>query len=515
MKIINTSLLSPETMPRSQTERDLIYNGLDSCVTFEIADDLLLQFDEITGPTYQLSKDLLGPILEMNMRGVLIDVDARDDLLAAYGKDLTRMERQLRRIVEEGIGISPFNWRSNPNLIQLFYEALGIPPIRKRNAHGELVPTVNRDALERLKNYLYAKPIVSHLEALRGLGKKISFLRTGIDGDGRIRTSYNIGGTRTGRPSSSFSDFGTGTDLQNVEQRLRRIFIADPGYKFCNIDLEQSDSRAVGAIEWDRLGDPRYLDACESGDLHTTVARMTWPNLGWTGDLKPDRVIADQVFYRDKTYRFTCKPLGHGTNFLGGPDELHRHTGIPVSDIKEFQGAYFAAFPAHLRWHALVESALRDYGFMVTMLGRRRHFFGRRNDRETLKQAVAFEPQSITADTLLRAILRCWRLRPVELLLQVHDNLLVQYPEYLEDNLVPRLLEAFKFVHILRGGRKFFIPAEAKVGWNWADADEVIEKQVVRTNPDGLVKYSGFDPRSRQRRPIAPIMDRQFSRIHF
>jgi hypothetical protein len=104
------------------------------------------------------------------------------------------------------------------------------------------------------------KPIVRHLYLLREHGKKISFLNTAVDGDGRLRTSFSIAGTTTGRLASSFSEFGTGTNLQNVENRLRAIFIADPGYKFGNIDLEQSDARAVGAIHWNLFRDSRYLD---------------------------------------------------------------------------------------------------------------------------------------------------------------------------------------------------------------------------------------------------------------
>jgi DNA polymerase-1 len=486
-------------------------------VTFEVAEALLPQLDNTTGATYSLSKDLMGPILEMNMRGVLVDVEARDSLLTAYGKDLVRLESQLKRIVEEGWGLRNFNWRSNLDLMQLFYGTLGIPPIRKRNAQGELVPTVNRDALEKLADYLYAQPIVSHLLALRDFGKKIGFLRTGIDEDQRIRTSYNIGGTATGRLSSAFGDFGTGTNLQNVEQRLRRIFVADPGYKFCNIDLEQSDSRAVGAIEWERFGDPKYLDACESGDLHTSVAKLVWRNVKWTGNSRSDRELAEGRFYRQHSRRHMAKILGHGTNFCGQPAEMQRHTKIPVSDIKEFQGAYFTAFPSHLRWHADVANTLVSDGYIVTLFGRRRHFLGRRTDPETIRKAVAFEPQSITADTLNRATIRNWKLAPgvIQLLLQVHDSILLQYPEHLETELVPQILECFRFVHTLRGGRKFTIPAEAKVGWNWADADEIIDGKPARTNPDGLVKYSGStDVRTRSRTPDSPVMDRRVSGVY-
>src|SRR5204863_8193698 len=95
---------------------------------------------------------------------------------------------------------------------------------------------------------MLAEPIIKHVFALRDLGKKVSFLQTAVDPDGRLRTSFNIAGTTTGRLASSYSDFGTGTNLQNVETLLRSVFVADPGMKFCNIDLEQADSRGGCAI---------------------------------------------------------------------------------------------------------------------------------------------------------------------------------------------------------------------------------------------------------------------------
>src|SRR5215467_12315958 len=96
-------------------------------------------------------------------------------------------------------------------------------------------------------------------------------LKTEIDHDGRMRTSYNIAGTNSGRFSSSLSEFGTGGNLQNIEEGLRSVFIADDGMKLANFDAEQGESRIVGAIEWCLFHDGKYLDVCESEDIHTIV----------------------------------------------------------------------------------------------------------------------------------------------------------------------------------------------------------------------------------------------------
>ena len=62
------------------------------------------------------------------------------------------------------------------------------------------------------------------------------------------------------------------------------MFVADEGMKLGNFDAEQGESRVVGAIEWNLFKRGDYLDACESGDLHTAVARICWPDLPWTDD---------------------------------------------------------------------------------------------------------------------------------------------------------------------------------------------------------------------------------------
>src|SRR5262249_35694627 len=191
-----------------------------------------------------------------------VDEHERRRAIAGYKADIDRLERNLYRIVYDGLRYDGFQntgktraWRSNDMVARVLYDVIKLPEIRRRNERGELTRTVNRDALERLQIHFLAQPIITHILSLRDFGKKIGVLETKIDPDGRLRTSYNIAGTTTGRFSSSFNDFGTGGNLQNVEERLRRVFVADPGMKFANIDLEQADSRNIGALCWNVLRD--------------------------------------------------------------------------------------------------------------------------------------------------------------------------------------------------------------------------------------------------------------------
>lgn len=527
MRIIDTStlLVEGDIAALDRNAVDWVYNGLDCCVTYEIRDALLPLLDEVTRETYAFSLALQAPILEMTLTGLLVDQPRRDKVLFSFQSQIERLEGQLTTIVNEGIGFPDTPavtkkgqrwWRSGPRLKSLLYDVMKLPPVRKRSkATGLYAPVLDREALEKLNNYFIAQPVVNHLLALRDLDKKRGFLETGIDADGYMRSNFNIAGTNTGRLASSMSDFGTGGNLQNVDRELRSVFTAPRGWKFANLDLEQGDARNVGAICWDLFVDSHgeayagsYLDACESGDLHTYNSRMIWPELGWTGELAQDKPIAEQIFYRQDSYRQMSKKGGHGTNYYGTPRTMASHLKVQTSLIDEFQIRYFRAFPVigsydpkrgdpeHKlpNWHNYVYHELRTKHSLTTLLGRRRQFFGRSFDDATLREAIAYAPQSMTADEIDSGILRLWRADRIIPLVQVHDSILLMYREEEEAEIIPWALETLKTRLILKKDREFFVPTEAKIGWNWGEYDE-------QENPDGLRKWKGGDLRKRTGAP--------------
>lgn len=499
MKIIDTSKLDPKDL--RSTERDWVYNGLDACVTFEVLEQLLPQLDETTSNTYDFSRGLQGPVLDMRLRGVLVDTQRKAEVVELYYNRLDDMEKQLNKLIEEGCEFYDCNWRSTKNLKELFYEHLGIPEIRKRKT-GQV--TVDRDALERLQKYHVAKPIVLYMMAMRDLKKKIEALQTAIDPDGRIRTSYNIGGTVTGRLSSSMSEFGTGGNLQNIEESLRSIFVADPGMKMAYFDAEQGESRCVGATLWNIFEDGAYLDAAEGGDLHTAVSKMCEPTFPWTGIQKQDKEIAERPYYRHYSLRKLCKSIGHGTNYGGGPRTLNTLYKIDVEAIEDFQVKYFKAFPAIQEWHEWVEGQLYEHGKLTTLTGRRRQFWGRRDQHDTLREAIAYDPQGSLADIVNTGMYNLWRSRMCQLLMQVHDAVVVQFPEALENEIVPRIARELRVHVLLTKDRELIIPYGCKTGWNFGPYS--------KDNPDGLKDFKGAD--DRKRTPKIGILDRPLRGTH-
>src|SRR5258708_35217655 len=115
MRIINTAEVTPDGISNQWT-RDQIYNGLDCCVTAEVLDVLLPQLDNHTAATYNFSKALQGPALEMRLRGVRVDLARKAEVIEEFHEKIDHLERNLERIILEGVGLPHFNWRSNLDL---------------------------------------------------------------------------------------------------------------------------------------------------------------------------------------------------------------------------------------------------------------------------------------------------------------------------------------------------------------------------------------------------------------
>jgi hypothetical protein len=136
---------------------------------------------------------------------------------------------------------------------------------------------------------------------------------------------------------------------------------------------------------------------------------------------------------------------------------------------------------------------------------RQRWFFGRRWEDETVRSAVAFEPQSAIADYLDRGLLAVWRSGICEILMQVHDAILIQYDAERENEIIPKVEKLLQLEVPLQHGRSLIIPTEAMVGWNWGYTHDKSKKLV---NPNGLIPFNGNDLRVRSE--TKSFMDRKF-----
>jgi len=631
MPWIATHELTPETLSAHQHQ---IYNALDVCVTLECFQEInRLQGNAPLPVVYDFARAMQAPALDMMLRGFKIDRMACEAGKADLRAKLARIETILNRYAN-AVWDKSLNPRSTKQLLDFFYSAMKLPEV---TIYKKGVPkrSMDREVLEKLQAHFYAQPIIEAILAYRDNAKRLEVLETEIDPDGRMRTSYNIVGTETGRWSSSTSALGSGSNMQNLSPDLRSIFVADPGFKICGIDLEQAESREVGWRCGILFDDWSYLDACESGDLHTAVCQIAWPELPWTGDLRKDKALAEEKFYRHLSRRDLAKKLGHGcltadhevltpsgwvpitskpeyilqwsedhsefapvsnwidkewtgdlhtwegqslsvcmtadhrvyyttdqtirtgaaeripesakiplgegqfasmrsvtrkvehatarvlcptvpsgafyirrnglisvtgnSNYYGQPSTMAKHAKIETKIAKQFQDIYFGRFVGIPKWHHWVAEQLQTTQRIVTPFGRERYFFGRPRDDATLREAIAYDPQSSTGDRLNLGLYRIWRdLSPrVQLLAQVHDAVYFQYREDDDEaEIVTKALALLSTKLTAPNGRVFDVPGEAKVGFNWGNFHPT-------KNPDGLAKFKGIDSRKR-----TPLLER-------
>lgn len=478
--------------------RDHAYNAMDSMCTHEIYDVLGSELRPESRRVYGFERGMQAPALQMMLRGIAIDHVRRAELRDQFQRRRDRTEAIMKRLTRE-VWDCEINYRSPDQLKYFFYQTLGVPEIQVYDHQKrERRVSTNREALEKIQgSYYHAMPVASLILELRDFDKKISVLESGVDQDGRMRSSYNVASAKTGRWSSSQNVFGRGLNAQNVTDEMREMFIADPGKKLAYLDLEQAESKEVAFLS----GDETYIKACMSGDLHTYVARLIWRRQPWTGDLETDKDIAEQKCYRQFSFRDLAKRGGHATNYLVQPQTMSQHIKIPYAVARDFQRDYIFEFPGIKRWQDDAARRLAAQPFLVNPFGRIIWFFGRASDPATIKEFVAAEPQSTIADCLNIGLWKLWMAmeimeQKIEILAQVHDAVLIQYDETKEDEIIPQALEYLLVPHFVRG-KELVIPTDAAVGWNWRKRK--VKKDGTIENDAGLKKWKLGEPDKRTR----------------
>lgn len=481
----------------SYDEQLWVYNGLDNCITFEVYKALLPQDG---GFAYLMGRAMQGPALTMMLRGVRVDMAERDRLIIHFEAELKKYSAMFNRLCFEGLGVT-INPNSPQQLKHFFYTVLRRPPIKRYDKKKrERVLTTNREALEKLVLDPVSGIFAKLLLQIRDDAKMLSVLKTGIDKDGRLRCTYSTTGTETGRWASRQNVFNSGTNMQNITDEVRRLLKADDGKKLMQFDLKQAESVIVAALS----GDPKYIEACESGDPHTYVASLCWPELPWheANSKKARRAIADRAYYRHFSFRDMAKRGGHGGNYGGTDRVLAANLKIPVKVAQEFLDRYFGprGFPGIRMWQLRTQQTLAAKRMLTTPLGRVRYFTGRPTDSTTIKEAIAYVPQSTIGDLLNLGLYRVWLELDlpghIELLAQVHDSILFQFDPLLhnEADLIHRVQQLLT-IPLEINGRTWTIGTDAQVGWNWGKV-KYDDAGQVKANAYGLLDWNGSDTRS-------------------
>lgn len=448
--------------PTAETQ-EIIYNSEDTMKTQALYEKFERDFPVWAKETARYSELMLGPVLTMMRRGVKIDVERRDRLVAGLEVRKQNVAATFDYLCQELFGTT-VNWNSTPQLKVLFYSFLGIPE-QTKSKKGEVKVATDREVLERIAaSYASGAVFANLILRIRDLEKQIEFLTKKLSAENRFHASFNVAGTDTFRLSSSEHPFRIGSNLQNIPKEARTCFVADPGYTLFYSDQQGAEARIVAYV----CGDENYIKAVEGGDSHTMVASMVF-------GFPPDRELAEREYYRGYSYRDITKKGAHGSNYYGKPFTLAQQMKVETSVAEQFQAQYFKRFPGISDWHVWVARQLQEVGHLTTPFGIRRNFWSRRWDDATLRTAIAFVPQHCVGVLMNIGIYRLWdRFEgkgDVQILLNLHDAVLGQVRTDKLDALLPEVLECLRFPFAVRDinskEREVLIPFDVEVGHNW------------------------------------------------
>ena len=400
-------------------------------------------YDEIELP-------LCAVLAEMEQTGFLVDRQALYD----FGQSLTSGIAQLQQSIWELAG-ETFNINSPKQLGTILFDKLMLPSGKKTKTGW----STNADVLEKLRG---KHPIIEQILDYRMLTKLKSTYADGllkeISADGRIHTNFQMTVTATGRLSS------TEPNLQNIPVRkelggqIRRMFVASPGKVLVDADYSQIELRLLAHIS----GDETMIRAFQDGeDIHAVTASQVF-------DVPLSEVTGLQ--------RSRAKAVNFGIVYGISAFSLAQDIGVFQNEAKAYMDSYFAKYHGVREYmKRIVEQAKHD-GYVTTLFGRRRELpelkasnFNVRSFGERV--ALNMPIQGTAADIIKAAMVHVARRMKAEglqarLLLQVHDELIVECPEQEAEHVRALLVEEME--HVVA----YSVPldVDAKIGASWAEA---------------------------------------------
>lgn len=389
-------------------------------------------------------------LAKMEAVGFLVDCEGLKDEGAYLTQRAAELEADIFTLAGE-----EFNINSPKQLGNILFEKLGLPA-KKKTKSGY---STGADVLEGLR---YEYPIVDMVLKYRQLTKLCSTycegLLSAVADDGRIHSTFNQTEARTGRISS------LEPNLQNIPirteegRKLRRFFKAGEGCVLCDADYSQIELRVLASI----ADDTAMINAFQSGeDIHTSTAAQVF-------GIPKDMVLP--------VMRSRAKAVNFGIVYGIGAFSLAKDIGVSRAEADRYIKGYLETYKGVDRYmREVIEHAKRD-GYVTTLFGRRRYLpelsasnhalraFGERAARNAPIQGTAAD---IIKIAMIRVSDRLERELPqARLILQVHDELIVECPEEQADTACRILEEEMEHAASL----KVKLCVDAHCGRTWLDA---------------------------------------------
>ena len=402
--------------------------------------------------TLRLYREIELPLVEvlarMEIAGVAVDRSALSELSTAFTAEIARLERESEQAVGHPVALG-----SPKQLGELLFVELNLPKGKKTKTGAW---STDASVLEEIQG---EHPIVGIAMEWRTVSKLqstyVEALPKLVEGDGRVHTTFQQAVAATGRLSS------TDPNLQNIPirtalgRKIRNAFIAERGNTLVAADYSQIELRILAHV----TRDEHLIAAFAAGeDIHRATAA---------------RVLGKPAADVDADERAMAKMVNFGIAYGMGDFGLATRAGISRDAAKTFIAGYFERYPGIRRYIDTIKEEARTNGSVTTQLGRRRPIPELRAGNPALRAAgeraaINHPIQGTAADVIKIAMIR---LAPrlaeagltARLVLQVHDELLMEVPNGEVDRLVPILVDT------MEGALKLDVPltVDVKSGPRW------------------------------------------------
>jgi DNA polymerase I len=363
-------------------------------------------YDEVEIP-------LSAVLAAMQDAGVRIDTYRMGEITARLSDRIEELEARAHELAGE-----EFVLGSPVQLGRILFEKLRLTPGRK----GKTGYSTDGKVLRAIRA---EHEIVPAIEEWRELTKLVNTylgpLPTLIGEDGRLHTTINQHVAATGRLSTSSPNLQAIPIRTELGREIRSAFVAEQGYRLLSADYSQIELRILAHVS----GEPKLREAFLRGeDIHTATAA---------------EVLGKDPATLTKDERNVAKMINFGIVYGISAFGLSENLDIPKEQAQAYIDAYLARFPLVQAFIARTIAQAADDGYATSLMGRRRPVPElRASNRQTRgfgeRVAVNFVMQGSNADVIKVAMLRIHeRLRAegrgARLVLQVHDELLLEVPE--------------------------------------------------------------------------------------
>jgi DNA polymerase-1 len=404
----------------------------------------------------RLYRDIELPVAEilfrMERHGVLIDTAALAQQSDALGRRLMEIEQEAHALAGQ-----PFNLNSPKQLAEILFTQQGLPVVKKTPSG---TPSTDEEVLQKLaEDYPLPKCLLEHRSLAKLKGTYTDKLPKMVNpATGRVHTSFSQAVAVTGRLASS------DPNLQNIPirtpegRRIRTAFVAPAGCRLVSADYSQIELRIMAHLSQDA----GLLRAFAQGeDVHRATAAEVF-------GITPLEVSNEQ--------RRAAKAINFGLIYGMSAFGLAKQIDVDRGSAQTYMDRYFARYPGVARYMEETRAAAKERGYVETVFGRRLWLpdirssnVGRRQGAE--RAAINAPMQGTAADLIKLAMIAVqgWldkEQRQTKLLLQVHDELILEVPE-------AELAEVkAALTPLMAGVAKLAVPlvAEVGVGANWDEA---------------------------------------------